>query len=93
MSKIKIDSKLKPMFICDRKKCGKECPNPLCLYTSDISHALCPDLGGECKWKAGTDGKTVWQMDLPKAAGHEKHITWLAAKKRQADILKNMKED
>lgn len=87
----KIKSEMTPFFICDRKKCGKECPNPLCLYTRDIHHALCPDLGGECEWKASKDKKSVYQMTLPKNVGHEIEMIWLAAKKRQEDILKNLK--
>lgn len=26
-------------YICDRKACGKECPNPECSHTVDIEHA------------------------------------------------------
>lgn len=27
------------LYICDRMACGKHCPNEMCSYTTDISHA------------------------------------------------------
>ena len=27
------------LFLCDRKACGKVCPNKMCSHTADISHA------------------------------------------------------
>ena len=31
---------VKALYICDRKKCGKECPNKLCFWTHDYMHAV-----------------------------------------------------
>lgn len=28
------------LYICDRKACGDACPNPECMYTKNILHAL-----------------------------------------------------
>lgn len=29
-----------PLFLCDRTACNGMCPNPECMYTEDISHAI-----------------------------------------------------
>lgn len=29
----------KVLFLCDRKACGSECPNPDCMYTTAVAHA------------------------------------------------------
>ena len=31
------------LYICDRKKCGSECPNPECFWTHDYMHAINPE--------------------------------------------------
>lgn len=30
-------------YICDRKKCGAECPNDKCFWTRDYMHAVNPE--------------------------------------------------
>lgn len=34
---------VKALYICDRKKCGAECPNKQCFWTSDYMHAVNPE--------------------------------------------------
>ena len=28
------------LYLCDRKKCGDMCPNPECIYTYYVEHAV-----------------------------------------------------
>lgn len=41
---MEVDEMVEPkpdvLYICDRKACGEFCPNPECVHTTNIEHAL-----------------------------------------------------